>query len=177
MSSKRGQHNNARKTKASGQATGVADERRGTVSVLKTAIQTTKIVALVAALSLASVASQLALHPLYGSTTSSLYFKHVLTIACLVSTLSPSVPAHHIFRVLSVLLAFAPLSAKHLGGLFGRWDSPLWGPVLTQIPLAASFAGLSCILLRDWMVCIPTLCFWMFLTLPRRSRLFLQPPE
>jgi hypothetical protein len=113
-----------------------------------------KIAALLGALSLATLASQLALHPLYGSTVSSLYIKHILIISCLLSTLSPPVPAHRLFLVLSVLLAVAPLSAKHLGGLLGRWNSALWGPTLTQIPLTASFAALSCIMIKGWLVSV-----------------------
>ncbi|KIM27045.1 hypothetical protein M408DRAFT_172974 [Serendipita vermifera MAFF 305830] len=166
MSSKRKQQAPSRKgDPSSHQAPGVVEtpsvvgkqqganlNQQEAISPLVTLVQSVKIAILVGTLSFALVASQLALHPLYGSTTSSLYLKHVLIVSCLVSTVVPAVPAHYVFQALSVLLAFAPLSAKHLGGWFGRWDSAMWGPILTQIPLAASFAGLSCMLLQEWLV-------------------------
>ena len=111
-----------------------------------------KITVLVGATSLATVASRQALHPLYGSTASSYYFRHILAVSCLLSAASPLVPAHRLFLIQSVLLAVAPLSAKHLGIWFGRWGNAVWGAVLTQIPLTASFTALSCIIAKGWLV-------------------------
>jgi hypothetical protein len=152
MSSQRKQRVESRKRPLPSKATNITGGNPGTGMRLPQALCVLKIPVLVGAVSLATLASQLALHPLYGATVSSLYVKHVLTISCLLSALCPPVPVHQVFLLLSVLLAVAPLSAKHLGGLLGRWDSALWGPTLTQIPLIASFAGLSCIIIKGWLV-------------------------
>jgi hypothetical protein len=154
MSSQRKLHAKTRKGSTPKQASDPIGGKQGSELRITQILSALKIAALLGAVSLATLASQLALHPLYGSTVTSLYIKHILIISCLLSTLCPPVPVQRLFLVLSVLLAVAPLSAKHLGGLLGRWDSALWGPTLTQILLAASFAGLSCIMIKGWLVSV-----------------------
>ncbi|KAG8844474.1 hypothetical protein FRB91_002595 [Serendipita sp. 411] len=108
-----------------------------------------QILLIVSFASLAVVASQLALHPLYGTTVSSLHMGSIMRMTCVISATRPNAPAHRILLQLSLLLAAAPFSARVLGSLTGRMDSSLWGPIITQFGLAIPIVGLSTSLLRS----------------------------
>lgn len=104
--------------------------------------------------SIATVSSQLALHPLYGSTTTSLHFRKVVAGSCILSITRPSMPTHRTLLLLAVLLAAGPLSAKGLGSVSARFGDANWGPAISQLSLAAPITGLASVLLRGRLVSI-----------------------
>ena len=102
--------------------------------------------------SLATLASKLALHPLYGTTTTSLYFVEVLAVSCALATIRPGLPAHTTLRSLGMLLSAAPFTARWLGAWTARWHDPIWGPVVTQMGISVPIVGLSVVLARSRIV-------------------------
>jgi hypothetical protein len=110
---------------------------------------------LLPALSLATLASKLALHPLYGSTTTSLHFIKVLAGSCALATVRPDLPVHITLLYLGTLLSAAPFTARWLGAWTARWHDPIWGPVATQMGIAVPIVGLSVVLARSRMVGAP----------------------
>ena len=102
--------------------------------------------------SLATLASKLALHPLYGSTTTSLHFVEVLAGTCALATTRPDLPVHTTLLALGTLLSAAPFTARWLGSWTARWHDPIWGPVVTQMGIAVPVVGLSVVLARSRVV-------------------------
>lgn len=96
----------------------------------------------------ATVASQLALHPLYGSTTASLHFSTLAQVACLSSVTRPTMPAHRLLLFIAIILGAAPMSAKVLGSWTGRMGDHTLGPVITQLAISVPLIGLASVLLR-----------------------------
>lgn len=102
--------------------------------------------------SLATLASKLALHPLYGSTTTSTHFVKVLAGSCALATTRPNLPDHIALLFLGTLLSAAPFTARWLGAWTARWHDPIWGPVVAQMGIAVPIVGLSVVLARSRMV-------------------------
>lgn len=103
-------------------------------------------------LSLATLASKLALHPLYGSTATSLHFVEVLAGSCALATTRPDLPVHIALLFLGTLLSAAPFTARWLGAWTARWHDPIWGPVVTQMGIAVPIVGVSVVLGRSKLV-------------------------
>ena len=102
--------------------------------------------------SLATLASKLALHPLYGTTTTSLHFVEILAGSCALATLRPDLPVHITLLSLGTLLSAAPFTARWLGAWTARWHDPIWGPVVTQAGISVPIVGLSVVLARSRIV-------------------------
>ncbi|PVF97662.1 hypothetical protein CPB86DRAFT_873981 [Serendipita vermifera] len=115
---------------------------------IRRAIYLAQILVLIFMATTTSFASRLALHPLYGSTATSLYFKHLISFSCILSALPISTPSHLVSVVIASLLAVAPFSAKHIGGWTGRFGSVTRGPIVTQLLLVVPIVGLIGILVR-----------------------------
>ena len=103
-------------------------------------------------LSLATLASKLALHPLYGSTATSLHFVEVLAVSCALATIRPDLPLHIALLFLGTLLSAAPFTSRWLGAWTARWHDPVWGPVATQMGIAVPVVGLGVVLARSKIV-------------------------
>lgn len=103
-------------------------------------------------LSLATLASKLALHPLYGSTATSLHFVEVLAGSCALATTRPDLPVHVALLFLGTLLSAAPFTARWLGAWTARWHDPIWGPVVTQMGIAVPIVGMCIVLCRSKIV-------------------------
>lgn len=103
-------------------------------------------------LSLATLASKLALHPLYGSTATSLHFVEVLAGSCALAIIRPDLPLHIALLFLGTLLSAAPFTARWLGAWTARWHDPIWGPVVTQMGIAVPIVGLGVVLARSKIV-------------------------
>ena len=110
---------------------------------------------LLAVVSLAALASKLALHPLYGSTITSLKFLQVIVGSCALATVLPDLPQHIVLLYLGTLLSAAPLTARWLGAWTARWHDPIWGPVVTQMGITAPIVGMSIVLARSIIVSTP----------------------
>jgi hypothetical protein len=102
--------------------------------------------------SLATLASKLALHPLYGSTATSLHFVKVLAGSCALATIRPDLPVHIALLFLGTLLSASPFTARWLGAWTSRWHDPIWGPVVTQMGIVMPIVGLSVVLARSRIV-------------------------
>jgi predicted NAD-dependent protein-ADP-ribosyltransferase YbiA (DUF1768 family) len=63
-------------------------------------------------------------------------------------------PAHRVILLLAVLLAAGPLSAKALGSFTARFGNATWGPIITQLSMAAPITGLTSVLLRGRLVSV-----------------------
>ena len=111
--------------------------------------------ALLPFVSLATLASKLALHPLYGSTTTSLHFVKVLAGSCALAAVRPDLPLHIVLLFLGTLLSAAPFTARWLGAWTARWHDPIWGPVVTQMGITVPIVGLSVVLARSRIVGTP----------------------
>lgn len=105
-------------------------------------------------ISTVDVASQLALHPLYGSTTSSLHFPTLSLVICLLSSFLPHINSRAALSTMSVITAAAPALLYRLGAHTSRWRDPIWGPGSTQIVGAIPILFLGAGLLNRWVVCL-----------------------
>lgn len=112
-----------------------------------------QILGLVASVSLVTLASQLALHPLYGCTASSRHAIYVVIVGWILPTDRwRKLPAHRMLLFMSLLLATAPLSAKLVASWTGRWGSATWGPVTTLVAVMMPILMLSSVLMRHLLV-------------------------
>jgi hypothetical protein len=152
MAQSKGQRRQPQQQKPAGAGNVTIVERHVHSLWIKRAIYLVQILALIFIASTTSFASRLALHPLYGSTATSLYFKHLIAFSCTLSALPISAPSHLVSVVIASLLAVAPLSAKYIGAWTGRFGSATWGPIVTQLFLVAPIVGLIGLLVRRSLV-------------------------
>lgn len=87
---------------------------------------------LVSFISVSNVAAQLALHPLYGGTTSSMHFPTVSLAMCLLAPYLPHPGTRSSFAAMSLILPASPVTLYLAGDYTTRWKDPFWGPIVTQ---------------------------------------------
>jgi hypothetical protein len=110
-------------------------------------------IALVAVISLSDVASQLALHPLYGGTATSLHFPILSLLVCLATASLPRfVNTRSALTLMSLLLAAAPVLLHRVGARTSSWLDPIWGPIATQLVGAIPILFLGAGILTDLLV-------------------------
>ncbi|KDQ17982.1 hypothetical protein BOTBODRAFT_29296 [Botryobasidium botryosum FD-172 SS1] len=118
-------------------------------------IQLVKILALLAAFFVSNIASQLALHPLYGSIPTSLHFHDVTLFATLLSTFTPLISQNtsqtNVLIAIGTVLSIAPVSILWSGSALGRLGDPVWGPVITHLTSAAPVLFLGVPLIEKWL--------------------------
>ena len=89
---------------------------------------------LITEVSLTDVVSQVALHPLYGSTVTSKHFQTVSLLVCSLSMIPKRRPtARTAWAIMSVLVAASPFLLHRIGSWTASWDNPTWGPIATQL--------------------------------------------
>lgn len=108
---------------------------------------------LLGVISTVNVASQLALHPLYGSTTTSLHFSTLSLVVCLLSSFLPRINSRATLSTMSVVSAAAPALLYRLGSHTSSRKDPVWGPIATQVVGAIPVLFLGVSLLQRQMVC------------------------
>ncbi|KAG9100515.1 hypothetical protein FRC06_004062 [Ceratobasidium sp. 370] len=115
---------------------------------------TGKCIALATGLILASISFQEVLHPLYGSIPTSYHYRKVTLGSAMASVILGSFTSlgeQSALTGIASFLAAAPLSALWIGSWTARLGSPIWGPVITQLFIAAPVWCLSTFLLSKWM--------------------------
>lgn len=113
-----------------------------------------KCIALVSGLTLASISFQEILHPLYGSIPTSLHYRKVALGSSMVSLLLGQLTwldERSALTGIASFLAAAPVTALWIGSWAAKLGSPVWGPVITQLFIAAPVWCLSSFLLSTWM--------------------------
>lgn len=93
------------------------------------------VILLIGVASLANVASQLALYPLYGTTVSSMHFATVSLAICMLSSFIPfPVSLEGVaWTALSIIIPASPTLLYTVGAQTASWNDPVWGPITTQI--------------------------------------------
>ncbi|KAF8511513.1 S-adenosyl-L-methionine-dependent methyltransferase [Gautieria morchelliformis] len=113
-----------------------------------------KLVLLVTALASASLATQLALHPLYGNTVTSVNHSKVVLLACLLSALFPHDSAGPSERItllgLASWLAYAPYASYGIGRWSAKWSNPVLGPAGAEAAILLPTLSVGIILVRRW---------------------------
>ncbi|KDQ20086.1 hypothetical protein BOTBODRAFT_27508 [Botryobasidium botryosum FD-172 SS1] len=107
---------------------------------------------LMGGISVANIACQLSLHPLYGSIPTSTHFDNIMLASALFSTFIPSFSEAGHLSGIAALLALAPVTAFRIGSSTARYGDPLWGPVLTHLALTAPIDTLGVSLIRKWAI-------------------------
>lgn len=105
---------------------------------------------LIVLLSLTQHASQRALHPLYGSTTTSQNYEMLFTFAMSASLVFGTKPNSEwrLWAFLATVLCAAPYTGHHLGAWTARRGDSFWGPILAQLPMTVPVAILSNLIIR-----------------------------
>jgi hypothetical protein len=115
-----------------------------------------KSVLVVTGLASASLATQLALHPLYGNTVTSVNHSKIVLLACLLSTLFPLDPAGPSERItllgLASWLAYAPYASYGIGRWSVKWNNPALGSAGTEAAILLPTLSVGIILVRRWSV-------------------------
>jgi hypothetical protein len=109
---------------------------------------------LLLALSFATYASQLALHPLYGSVASSVNFGTLTLIACLSSSVLPIIPPRYAFLFIGCLLQVSPQIAYHVGALTARRGNPMLGPMITHACTVFPVVLIAAKVFHTWAVLV-----------------------
>lgn len=97
----------------------------------------------VGTVSLANVSSQISLHPLYGAAVTSRHFRTTSLVVCLVASMLPwrSSFTKAMWTAMSLVIPISPFALRYLGIWTATWNSPTWGPIISQfggsIPLQA----------------------------------------
>lgn len=119
-----------------------------------------KCIGLAIGLTLASISFQEILHPLYGSIPTSLHYRKVALGSVMASLLLgfTGLDERGAWIGIASFLAGSPLAALWIGSWAARFGSPVWGPVITQMFIAAPVWCLSAFLLSRWMVSIWLCC-------------------
>ena len=114
-----------------------------------------KSILLLTVLASASLATQLALHPLYGSTPTSINHSKVELLACLLSALFPlksTVSERTIVLGLASWLGYAPYGSYAIGKWTTQWRNPALGPAVTEVAILLPTVCIGVILGRRWSV-------------------------
>ncbi|KAF8584274.1 hypothetical protein K439DRAFT_1633655 [Ramaria rubella] len=101
-----------------------------------------------------SLAVQLALHPLYGSTPTSLNHSKVELLACLLSVLlpvnSPSLSEPISLFALATWSAYAPYASYALAKWTSNWKNPVLGSGVTEVMVLLPLVTIGVALVRRW---------------------------
>lgn len=100
---------------------------------------------LVAIVSLANVASQLSLHPIYGGIIVSKHFQTLSLAVCLIASLVPwSLSLTRAgWAIMSLLVPMSPKILHRMGIWTASWNNPTWGPIVSQLGTAIPFQALA----------------------------------
>lgn len=112
---------------------------------------------LIVLLSLTQHASQRALHPLYGSTTTSQNYEMLFAFAMSASLVFHTKPSleWRLWGFLATVLCAAPYTGHHFGAWTARWGDSFWGPILAQLPMTVPVAILSNLIIRiNFVSCV-----------------------
>jgi hypothetical protein len=93
------------------------------------------LILLIGAVSLANVASQLALYPLYGATVVSMHFETMSLAICMLASFIPFPASMEgmAWTALTVIIPASPALLYAVGTRTAWWNDPVWGPTTTQI--------------------------------------------
>lgn len=107
------------------------------------------LIPLMAVVSLANVASQLALHPLYGGTVTSMHFETVSLAVCMLASFIPFAVSMETmaWTALSVIIPASPALLYKAGAQTASWNDPLWGPIITQTVSSIPSQLLACLII------------------------------
>ncbi|KAJ1306130.1 hypothetical protein OPQ81_010841 [Rhizoctonia solani] len=113
----------------------------------------TKCILLTTGLTLASISFQEILHPLYGSIATSFHYRKLALGSVMASLLLglTGIDERGALVGIASFLAGSPMAAFRIGSWTARFGSPVWGPVVTQLFIAAPVWCLSAFLLSNWM--------------------------
>ena len=115
-----------------------------------------KTIFIVLLLAFASLATQLALHPLYGSIPASLNHSKIKLLGCLLSVLLPSDSERPLERPvllgLASWLGYAPYASYALAKWTTRWGNPELGPAVSEAIVLVPVVSVSVALVRRWNV-------------------------
>lgn len=134
-----------------------------------------KCIALVSGLTVASISFQEILHPLYGSIPTSLHYRKVALGSSMFSLLLGQLTAldeRTALTGIASFLAAAPVTALWVGSWAAKLGSPVWGPVITQLFIAAPVWCFCSFLLSTWMVSSHVFMSQAFNLTRRDSHLF-----
>ncbi|KAG9127703.1 hypothetical protein FRC07_010626 [Ceratobasidium sp. 392] len=151
-----GNSSSSQTTEAKLQATETGLPPKSALEMLKVA---GKCIALAAGLTVASISFQEVLHPLYGSIPTSYHYRKVTLGSAMASIILGSLTSlseQSALIGIASFLAAAPLSALWVGSWAARLGSPIWGPVITELFIAAPVWCLSAFLLSKWMSSLST---------------------
>lgn len=95
------------------------------------------LLASIAGLSLALLAYQRTVEPLYGSAATDYYLTQVLYAVTTVIYFGPSPSPATTHLILGVLLCAAPTTAYWTSALTARYGNPIWGPAVTHVLVLA----------------------------------------
>ncbi|KAG8901881.1 hypothetical protein FRB99_005021 [Tulasnella sp. 403] len=131
----------------------VTPNQPATTGLILTLWRVLKVAFLISTLSFGTYASQLALHPLYGETVTSLHFDYVVAGAMCLSMILPTSQGNEgsLLNLLSLVLALAPYSAFNFGARTARWGEVTLGPVIAQLPLSVPIVLAGSMLVRVQM--------------------------
>ncbi|CAE6417924.1 unnamed protein product [Rhizoctonia solani] len=112
-----------------------------------------KCILLAIGLTLASISFQEILHPLYGSIATSFHYRKLALVSVMASLLLglTGIDEKGAFVGIASFLAGSPMAALWIGSWTARFGSPVWGPIVTQLFIAAPVWCLSAFLLSNWM--------------------------
>ncbi|KAH7334831.1 S-adenosyl-L-methionine-dependent methyltransferase [Rhizoctonia solani] len=112
-----------------------------------------KCILLATGLTLASISFQEILHPLYGSIATSFHYRKVALASVMASLLLglTGITERGALVGIASFLAGSPMAALWIGSWTARFGSPVWGPVVTQLFIAAPVWCFSAFLLSNWM--------------------------
>jgi len=129
-------------------------DEQDTASVV---ISFVKSIVLTVSLSVASVATQLALRPLFGSTPAALNHSRIKLAATLLTLLIskdfPRSSEQAVLLGLATWLAYAPYSSYGIAVWSAKWKNPLMGASLTEALILVPTISLGIAVFRRWNVC------------------------
>ncbi|CUA67077.1 hypothetical protein RSOLAG22IIIB_02998 [Rhizoctonia solani] len=104
-------------------------------------------------LTLASISFQETLQPLYGSIATSFHYRKVTLVSVMASLLLgfTGMDERKALVGIASFLAASPVATLWIGSWTARFGSPVWGPVVTHLFIAAPVWCLSAFLLSNWM--------------------------
>ncbi|GAB1523264.1 hypothetical protein RhiTH_006395 [Rhizoctonia solani] len=149
---------NAGNSNTTSQATKTAnDSTKASSGPKKSLLEMVQIVAkcilLALGLTLASISFQEVLHPLYGSIATSFHYRKLTLFSVMASLLlgMTGLGERGALVGIATFLAGSPMAALWIGSWTARFGSPVWGPIVTQLFIAAPVWCLSAFLLSRWM--------------------------
>jgi len=141
-------------------------------SAAEVVVAFTKCATLYGVLAISNYAAQLALHPLFGATTTSNHFRALWAGLAIVISMCPGsllplksyklVPRS--LGLMSLLFSAAPVTLYKWGGFAARYQNQRWSPLAAQLALTVPVVLLGVTMARSWLVSF-FLARWVFLLL------------